>query len=118
MLATSSVELTNRVELVTTLPLGTPLSAHGARDPTSKPEPKTCTSSVESTVAVSGLVDLTVGPLVLLAADAFCVDSGAEGGAVSVQAKTARSPRINRGHCENERESGRRLMTHLLMAPG
>jgi len=116
MLATSSVGLTNCVEFVATLSLGTPFSAHWARDPTSKPDPKTCTFSVESTVAESGAVDLTVGPPLFLAADAAPVSIGAEGGALSVHAESARRAIISRRHCGSARESGKRAMTYLLVA--
>src|SRR6202795_1485847 len=100
MLATSSVELTNRVEFVTTLGLRTPLIAQFARDPRSNPLPKTCTSRVESTVAVSGLVDLTV--TLPAAASVILGAKSAEGGAPSVHAENARRPRIRRRPCENE----------------
>src|SRR5450759_1543810 len=122
MLATSWVELTNCVEFVTTLLLGTPFNAHCACEPTSKPDPNTCTLSVESTVPVSGAVDLTVGPPpagppAFLAAEAGCITRGAEGGALSVHAQSARRPTINRRPCERARDSGKRVMTSSWLQP-
>src|SRR5689334_16093555 len=78
MFATSEVELTNLVLLTAILGYVTPLRCQLARDPSSKPEPVTCTSSeMVPCRADAGLAAETVGPPVARAS------AGAVGGAVT-----------------------------------